>query len=73
MIQIENSFFALAEASERNCLIICDHGTMDASAFVAKKDWEEMMFKNQMDEVEIRDNRYNQVGLHLCYPIILIS
>jgi hypothetical protein len=24
MIQIENSFFALAEASERNCLVICD-------------------------------------------------
>jgi len=61
MIQIENSFFALAEASERNCLIICDRGTMDASAFVAKKDWEEMMFRNQMDEVDIRDNRYNQV------------
>merc|ERR1712154_689978 len=36
-------------------------GTMDASAFVAKKDWEEMMFRNQMDEVDIRDNRYNQV------------
>lgn len=65
MIQIENSFFALAEASERNCLIICDRGTMDASAFVAKKDWEEMMFRNQMDEVDIRDNRYNQVGLIL--------
>ena len=63
MIQIENSFFALAEASERNCLIICDRGTMDASAFVAKKDWEEMMFRNQMDEVDIRDNRYNQVGI----------
>ena len=34
---------------------------MDASAFVAKKDWEEMMHRNQMDEVDIRDNRYNQV------------
>jgi len=27
MMQIENSFFELAEASERNCLIICDRGT----------------------------------------------
>ena len=26
MIQIEDSFFDLAEASERNCLIICDRG-----------------------------------------------
>jgi len=64
MIQIENSFFALAEASERNCLVICDRGTMDASAFVTRKEWEELMQKNQLDEVDIRDNRYHQV-IHL--------
>ena len=64
MIQIENSFFALAEASERNCLVICDRGTMDASAFVTRKEWEELMHKNQLDEVDIRDNRYHQV-IHL--------
>ena len=32
MIQIENTFFALAERSNRDCLVICDRGTMDASA-----------------------------------------
>ncbi|XP_023331703.1 TRPL translocation defect protein 14 isoform X2 [Eurytemora carolleeae] len=64
MIQIENSFFALAEASERNCLIICDRGTMDASAFVSKEEWEEILLKNGCDEVDIRDNRYHQV-VHL--------
>jgi len=61
MIQIENSFFALAEASERNCLVICDRGTMDASAFVSKEQWEEILARNQCDEVDIRDNRYHQV------------
>jgi len=61
MMQIENSFFELAEASERNCLIICDRGTMDASAFVAREDWEKLLHSNRMDEVDIRDNRYNQV------------
>jgi len=61
MIQIENSFFALAEASERNCLVICDRGTMDASAFVSKEQWEEILSKNSCDEVDIRDNRYHQV------------
>jgi len=64
MIQIEDSFFDLAEASERNCLIICDRGTMDASAFVSRKDWEDLLHQNHMDEVDIRDNRYNQV-VHL--------
>lgn len=61
MIQIENSFFALAEASERNCLVICDRGTMDASAFVSKAEWEDILQKNMCDEVDIRDNRYHQV------------
>lgn len=61
MIQIENSFFALAEASERNCLVICDRGTMDASAFVTKDQWEDILSKNLCDEVDIRDNRYHQV------------
>lgn len=61
MIQIENSFFALAEASERNCLVICDRGTMDASAFVSKEQWEDILSKNLCDEVDIRDNRYHQV------------
>merc|ERR1712130_1009715 len=46
MIQIENSFFALAEASERNCLVICDRGTMDASAFVSKQEWDEILQRN---------------------------
>lgn len=61
MIQIENSFFALAEASDRNCLVICDRGTMDASAFVSREQWEDILTSNQCDEVDIRDNRYHQV------------
>jgi len=61
MIQIENTFFALAEASDRNCLVICDRGTMDASAFVTKDEWEQILSKNNCDEVDIRDNRYHQV------------
>jgi len=63
MIQIENSFFDLAKASceERNCLVICDRGAMDASAFISREQWEHILHRNGLDEVEIRDNRYNQV------------
>ena len=32
MLQIENTFFQLGESLDRNCLIICDRGAMDASA-----------------------------------------
>ena len=73
MIQIENSFFALAEASERNCLVICDRGTMDASAFVSKQEWDEILQRNMCDEVDIRDNRYHQVSPNSPRPACFLN
>lgn len=64
MIQIENTFFALGESCTRNCLIICDRGAMDASAFISKEKWEYMLATNDLNSVDIRDNRYNQI-IHL--------
>ncbi|KRG04258.1 TRPL translocation defect protein 14 isoform X5 [Drosophila mojavensis] len=64
MVQIENTYFELGNSSTRNCLIICDRGVMDASAYIRKDKWEEMMASNQWNPVEMRDNRYNQI-LHL--------
>lgn len=32
MMQIENTFFDLASKGDCNCLVICDRGTMDATA-----------------------------------------
>lgn len=65
MIQMENTYFDLAAAVEnRNVLVICDRGTMDASAFITREQWERILQRCGLDEVEIRDNRYNQV-IHL--------
>nr|CAH0100669.1 unnamed protein product [Daphnia galeata] len=61
MIQMENTFFALAERFNRDCIIICDRGTMDASAFVSKEVWEQLMKTNGWNPVELRDTRYNQI------------
>ncbi|XP_046999143.1 TRPL translocation defect protein 14 isoform X1 [Schistocerca americana] len=61
MLQIENTFFALGESCSRDCLIICDRGAMDASAFISKEKWERMMSSNAWNSVELRDNRYNQI------------
>lgn len=61
MIQIENTFFELGKSCQRNCLIICDRGTMDASAFVTPEKWDKMMAANGWNSVELRDNRYNQI------------
>ncbi|XP_018562713.1 TRPL translocation defect protein 14 isoform X2 [Anoplophora glabripennis] len=61
MIQIEDTFFELGRTCRRNCLIICDRGAMDASAFIAKEKWESIMKDNSWNNVELRDNRYNQI------------
>ena len=64
MMQIEKSFFDLAEESKRDCLVICDRGAMDASAYIAKDQWDRILEQTGLDEVEIRDNRYDQVTNH---------
>lgn len=64
MIQIENTYFELGQVCKRNCLIICDRGVMDASAYLTKVHWEKMMSANSWNPIELRDNRYNQI-LHL--------
>ena len=63
IIQIEDTYFDLAEESNRNCLVICDRGTMDASAYISCEQWNNILSKNGFDEVELRDNRYNQVNM----------
>nr|CAH7741324.1 unnamed protein product [Callosobruchus chinensis] len=61
MLQIEDTFFELGRTCKRDCLIICDRGAMDASAFVTKERWETIMRENCWNSVELRDNRYNQI------------
>ncbi|KAL0276626.1 UNVERIFIED_CONTAM: hypothetical protein PYX00_004160 [Menopon gallinae] len=61
MMQIENTFFTLGESSAQDCLIICDRGAMDASAFILQDKWEKIIANNNWNNVELRDNRYNQI------------
>lgn len=69
MIQIENTFFdlatsAIANGSKQNIIIICDRGAMDPSAYTDPQLWQEILEKNQMKTVELRDGRYDAV-IHL--------
>lgn len=41
--------------------IICDRGVMDASAYIDSEKWERMKNANGWNEIELRDNRYNQI------------
>ncbi|CAN7985888.1 unnamed protein product [Ixodes hexagonus] len=64
MISMEETYFDLATTSKKNCLIICDRGTMDASAFVSKEIWDRIIKAHGWNTVDLRDNRYNQI-IHL--------
>ncbi|CAG0884078.1 unnamed protein product [Cyprideis torosa] len=61
MLQIETTFFDLACSSKKHCLVICDRGAMDASAYIDKKKWERIISTNRLNHQELRDSRYNQV------------
>ncbi len=38
-IQLEDSFVNYAECTGSDCVILCDRGTMDGSAYVSREDW----------------------------------
>lgn len=64
IIQLEDTYRKLAETCNRNCLIIHDRGTMDPSAYISPELWQLILQRNNLNSVEIRDCRYNQV-VHL--------
>jgi hypothetical protein len=49
----------------QNCIVIYDRGAMDPVAYLEPKDWELLKQRNSTwNEVDLRDNRYDQI-LHL--------
>jgi hypothetical protein len=42
--------------------VICDRGAMDPSAYIDADSWQRMLDKHKLNSVDLRDNRYNQVG-----------
>ena len=60
MFQIEDTYFSLANTQTRNCLVICDRGAMDCSAYLPKQDWDKILENNNLNEVDIRDNRLGE-------------
>ena len=45
----------------QNALVICDRGTMDASAFISAQEWAKLLDKLSLEESHICENRYDQV------------
>ena len=45
----------------QDCLVICDRGTMDASAFVSQEQWGDILRRVDKDEFDICEARYDHV------------
>ncbi len=42
-------------------MVICDRGVMDASAFISRAKWEQLLAKLGLTEEHVCEGRYNQV------------
>lgn len=73
MLAIENTFFELAKTCGRDCLVICDRGAMDAAAYMDKLAFNDILKRNNLNNVELRDNRYNQGNKYFNLHIIFTN
>ena len=60
---LEDKFNRMAQECEQDCLIVCDRGTMDISAYMAPEVWEQITRSVSTSTPELRQ-RYDAV-LHL--------
>uniref|UniRef100_A0A914EEF7 NadR/Ttd14 AAA domain-containing protein n=1 Tax=Acrobeloides nanus TaxID=290746 RepID=A0A914EEF7_9BILA len=62
LLQLEKVFFTQASlVQNKNVLVICDRGAMDPSAYIDKEGWERILRECNLDQFDLRENRYNQV------------
>lgn len=55
------TFFRLAENCQKDCLVICDRGSMDPAAYMDEDGWKRILTHNGFNLIDFRDNRYHQV------------
>ena len=63
-LALEDKFLKMAQACEEPCVIVCDRGTMDISAYMQPELWERLCKDVGYTTQQLRDDRYDAV-LHL--------
>ncbi|EGR32192.1 hypothetical protein IMG5_092590 [Ichthyophthirius multifiliis] len=63
-VQLEDTFYGIAKLSKQKAIILCDRGLMDGSAYLPLNLWNNMLKQMNIDEVQVRDRRYDCV-IHL--------
>ncbi|KAJ3353508.1 hypothetical protein GGF32_002987 [Allomyces javanicus] len=65
LLQLEQTYIDLAHSNYKNngqkSVVLCDRGTMDPSAYIPRPVWLRILHKMGLEEVTIRDERYDAV------------
>lgn len=64
IMALEDAFAAVARATERPSVILCDRGAMDVSAYLPQDAWAALLDEHDWTVVGLRDRRYDAV-IHL--------
>lgn len=63
-LALEDKFMAMAQTIDGPCVVVCDRGAMDISAYMQPEMWEDITHAVGTSTAELRDTRYDAV-LHL--------
>ena len=63
-IHLEDEITRYAKATGQRCVLLCDRGLMDGSAYVEEEVFAELLKGEELDVIGARDRRYNAI-LHL--------
>lgn len=55
---------AIAKLNKKKAIVLCDRGLMDGKAYVDTEKWNKLLDANNLNEVIMRDDRYDLV-IHL--------
>jgi hypothetical protein len=63
-LAMEEAFLAIARGSGRKCVLVCDRGAMDGSAYIPEDAWRKLLEEAHFTEPQLREHRYDAI-IHL--------
>jgi len=60
-MSLEDVFLKIAVESKQRCVIICDRGVMDGSAYTDQNVWQALLDETGWNTIQLRDRRYEAV------------
>lgn len=60
-MSLEDVFLKIAVESKQRCVIICDRGVMDGSAYTIENVWQALLDETGWNTIQLRDRRYEAV------------